>query len=97
MSGVVSEQRRVATVAIPLADLKAIRDEHDHTINDVILAVITGGLRSWLLTRGESVTPGSGLIALVPMSVTEDDGVPTSLGSQVAPHLQACRSGSRTR
>ena len=31
---------------------------------------------------------GSELTALVPMSVTEDDGEPTSLGSQVAPHLQ---------
>ena len=74
-------------------DLRAIRDEHRHTINDVILAVISGGLRSWLLTRGESVTTASGLIALVPMSVTEDDGVPTSLGSQVAPHLQALPIG----
>ena len=80
-------------MSVPLADLKAIRDEHRHTINDVILAVITGGLRSWLLTRGESVSTGSGLIALVPMSVTEDDGVPTSLGSQVAPHLQALPIG----
>ncbi len=55
LAGVVSEQRRVALVSVPLAELKAVRDEHDHTINDVILAVITGGLRSWLLTRGESV------------------------------------------
>jgi diacylglycerol O-acyltransferase / wax synthase len=39
------------------------------------------------------VTTASGLIALVPMSVTEDDGVPTSLGSQVAPHLQALPIG----
>jgi diacylglycerol O-acyltransferase / wax synthase len=93
IGGVVSEQRRVATVSVPLDDLKAIRDEHRHTVNDVILAVIAGGLRAWLLTRGESVTTGSGLIALVPMSVTEDDGVPTSLGSQVAPHLQALPIG----
>ena len=50
--------------------------------------MIAGGLRSWLLTRGESIIPGSSLTALVPMSVTEDDGEPTSLGSQVAPHLQ---------
>ena len=55
LAGVVSEQRRVALVSVPLADLKAVRDEHDHTINDVILAVVAGALRSWLLTRGESV------------------------------------------
>ena len=86
--GVVSEQRRVALVSVPLAELKAVRDEHDHTINDVILAAVAGALRSWLLTRGESVPNGRELTALVPMSVTEDDGEPTSLGSQVAPHLQ---------
>jgi diacylglycerol O-acyltransferase / wax synthase len=73
---------------VPLAELKAVRDEHDHTINDVILAAVAGALRSWLLTRGESVPNGRELTALVPMSVTEDDGEPTSLGSQVAPHLQ---------
>ena len=88
LTGLVSEQRRFATVVASLSDLKAVRQEHHHTINDVVLAMITGGLRSWLLTRGESIIPGSSLTALVPMSVTEDDGEPTSLGSQVAPHLQ---------
>ncbi|MET1005176.1 MAG: WS/DGAT domain-containing protein, partial [Propionibacteriaceae bacterium] len=88
LAGVVSEQRRFATVTVPLSDLKAIRAEHEHTINDVILAVIAGGLRSWLLTRGESLSASTSLTALVPMSVTEDEGEPTSLGSQVAPHVQ---------
>jgi diacylglycerol O-acyltransferase len=88
LAGLVSEQRRYATVSLPLSDLRAVRAEHSHTINDVVLAVVTGGLRSWLLTRGESIGSGSSLTALVPMSVTEDDGEPTSLGSQVAPHLQ---------
>ncbi len=95
LSGVVSEQRRVALVSVPLAELKAVRDEHDHTINDVILAAVTGALRSWLLTRGESVPNGRELTALVPMSVTEDDGEPTSLGSQVAPHLQPLPIGEQ--
>ena len=88
LAGAVSQQRRFATVQMSLADLKAVRATSQHTINDVVLAVISGGLRSWLLTRGESIGSGSSLTALVPMSVTEDDGEPTSLGSQVAPHLQ---------
>ena len=88
LAGLVSEQRRYATASMRLADLRSVRAEHSHTINDVVLAVVTGGLRSWLLTRGESIGSGSSLTALVPMSVTEDDGEPTSLGSQVAPHLQ---------
>lgn len=93
LTGVVSEQRRFATVSAELAEFKAIRAEHDHTINDVLLAVIAGGLRSWLLTRGEAVSSGARLIALVPMSVTEADGEPTSLGSQVAPYLMSLPLG----
>jgi diacylglycerol O-acyltransferase / wax synthase len=93
LAGVVSEQRRFTTVVASLSDLKAVRVEHHHTINDVVLAMISGGLRSWLLTRGESIRSGSSLAALVPMSVTEDDGEPTSLGSQVAPHLQSLPIG----
>jgi diacylglycerol O-acyltransferase len=88
LAGLVSEQRRYATASMRLTDLRAVRAAHSQTINDVVLAVVTGGLRSWLLTRGESIGSGSSLTALVPMSVTEDDVEPTSLGSQVAPHLQ---------
>jgi len=93
LAGVVSEQRRFATAVASLSDLQAVRREHHHTINDVVLAMISGGLRSWLLTRGESIRSGSSLIALVPMSVIEEDGEPTSLGSQVAPHVQSLTIG----
>lgn len=88
LSGVVSQQRRFATLSMPLAELKLARATDDQTVNDVILAVITGGLRNWLLTRGEEFSSRS-LSALVPMSVRDDDaaGEPTALGSQVAPHL----------
>lgn len=93
LTGMLSEQRRVATMCVPLAELKAVRSEHSHTINDVVLAMITGGLRNWLLTRGESLSNGATVTALVPMSVTEDEGVPTSLGSSVTPHLQVLPIG----
>jgi diacylglycerol O-acyltransferase len=83
-----SEQRRVALVSAPLTDLKGLQKEHDHTVNDVVLAVVTGALRSWLLTRGEAIGPSSSLTALVPMSVTDEAAEPTSLGSTVAPHTQ---------
>lgn len=89
LAGTVSEQRRVAVISADLDDLRAIRSEYDHTINDVLLAVITGGLRSWLMTRGETVGAASSVTALVPMSVVEDPDSPeaSSLGSRVAPYL----------
>lgn len=86
LAGIVSEQRRFATVTVPLGDLKAVRATHDHTINDVVLAMIAGGLRAWLLTRGHALSSAV-FTALAPMSVIDEDGEPSSLGSQVAPHL----------
>jgi diacylglycerol O-acyltransferase / wax synthase len=64
-----SEQRRFAMAALKLADFKAVRNAHGGTVNDVILAVIAGALRSWLLARGERVDNRSEVIALVPVSV----------------------------
>ncbi len=83
-----SEQRRFTTVETSLADYRAVRQEQGGTVNDVILATIAGALRSWLLTRAEPVSASTRLRALVPLSVTDDEfAEPTSLGSQVTPHL----------
>jgi diacylglycerol O-acyltransferase len=87
LSAVLSEQRRFATVRTDLEDYRCVRAEHGGTVNDVILATVTGGLRSWLMTRAESLRPSRALRAMVPMSVIDGDLEPTSLGSQVAGHL----------
>ncbi|MDO5682449.1 MAG: wax ester/triacylglycerol synthase family O-acyltransferase, partial [Propionibacteriaceae bacterium] len=86
LAGTPSEQRRVAQVSMPLADLRALRMNERYTVNDVVLALISGALRDWLATRGEP-SPTGGILAMVPMSVIDEDGEPTSLGSHVAPHL----------
>ncbi len=65
----ISEQRRFAMANLKLSDFKAVRAAHGGTINDVILAVVAGGLRAWLLSRGERVNARSELTALVPVSV----------------------------
>ncbi|MDQ1536156.1 MAG: diacylglycerol O-acyltransferase / wax synthase, partial [Actinomycetota bacterium] len=46
----------------------------DVTINDVVLATISGALRSWLLTRGEAVHSGTTVRAMVPISVYDTNG-----------------------
>ncbi len=71
----VSGQRHFVGVTADLNRLKAIRQAHGGTINDVIMAVITGALRSFLLSRGEPVVPGTVLRAMVPMSVRPMAGV----------------------
>ncbi|MDP1878794.1 MAG: wax ester/triacylglycerol synthase family O-acyltransferase [Actinomycetota bacterium] len=65
----IGEQRRFATVDLTLEDLKRVRTEFGGTINDAILAVLTGALRSWLMTRGEPASQGDLLRALLPVSV----------------------------
>ncbi|GAA3514068.1 wax ester/triacylglycerol synthase family O-acyltransferase [Aeromicrobium panaciterrae] len=79
--------RRFASLAADLNDFRAVRDAHGGTVNDVILAAITGGIRGWMLTRAEPVSAKTRFRAMVPMSVVSDDGLPTSFGSKVRGHL----------
>jgi diacylglycerol O-acyltransferase len=88
LSARLSEQRRFATVDTRLSSYQKVRREHGATVNDVVLATIAGALRSWLLTRAETVTSSTRVRALVPLSVVDDElAEPTSLGSQVTPHV----------
>ncbi|HEX7718000.1 MAG TPA: wax ester/triacylglycerol synthase family O-acyltransferase [Marmoricola sp.] len=80
------EQRRVVLVRTALKDYRRVRRVHGGTVNDVILATLTGAIRAWLMTRGEMVDAGRRIKALVPMSVIDEDLEPTSLGSQVVGH-----------
>jgi WS/DGAT/MGAT family acyltransferase len=65
----IGSQRRYGTCATELDDYKRIRKTHGGTVNDVVLAVVAGALRAWLLTRGEQVTSRDSLRAMVPVSV----------------------------
>jgi WS/DGAT/MGAT family acyltransferase len=69
----IGQARRFATTMAPLEDLRKVRAQFDANIHDVVLAVVTGGLRSWLQMRGEAVTGRSSVRALVPMSVDDRD------------------------
>jgi diacylglycerol O-acyltransferase / wax synthase len=86
VTGRLSQQRRFVAVRTDLAVYRRIRRVHGGTVNDVILATITGALRSWLLARSESMAGVRSLKAVVPMSVIDDELEATSLGTQVAPH-----------
>jgi diacylglycerol O-acyltransferase len=82
-----SAQRRIVCVGTDLSDYRAVRRAHGGTVNDVILATLTGAIRAWLMTRADVVGPGRRVRALVPMSVLDEQLEPTSLGSQVVGHL----------
>jgi WS/DGAT/MGAT family acyltransferase len=64
--------RRFAWVRADLAELKRIKGEAGGTVNDVILAAVTGALARYLRSRGES-TRDLELRAMVPISVRADE------------------------
>lgn len=66
-------QNRLFTVAQgELADYRTVRARYDCAINDVVLAVITGAMRNWLMSRGEPVPSTRTVRALAPLSVYPD-------------------------
>ncbi|MEP6462106.1 MAG: wax ester/triacylglycerol synthase family O-acyltransferase [Frankiaceae bacterium] len=68
----IREQRRFGTADTELDDYKRIRKSHGGTVNDAVLATVTGALRQFLLTRGEPVNPRSTIRAMVPVSVKNE-------------------------
>jgi diacylglycerol O-acyltransferase / wax synthase len=64
----IGPHRRVWWARSRLDDFKAIKDALGGTVNDVVLAVVAGGLARWLRSRGVR-TEGLELRALVPVSI----------------------------
>jgi len=83
----IGEQRRYGMAATSLDDYKCIRKAHSEdaaiTVNDVVLAVVSGALRAWMLTRGEAVKPASTVRAMVPVSIRLP-GQAGTLGNRVS-------------
>lgn len=87
INGPLSQHRRFVTLRTDLESYRRVREVHGGTVNDVILATITGGLRAWLMTRAESMGGLRQIKAVVPVSVIDDELEATSLGSQIVAHL----------
>jgi len=68
----VGPHRRFVWVRAELETFKRIKDALGGTVNDVVLAVVTGALRNWLRGRGLK-TEGLELRALVPVSIRAED------------------------
>ncbi len=70
----VHARRRVAFAAVNLGDVKKLKNAMDTSVNDVILAICAGALRTYLLAGDE--LPGIPLVAVVPVSVDPDGAEP---------------------
>lgn len=80
----ITASRRFAYTSIPLDDVKAIRKAFNVKVNDVVLALCAGTLRSYLIQHGG--VPSSPLVAQVPVSLRADDdrSVGTKVGAMFA-------------
>jgi WS/DGAT/MGAT family acyltransferase len=65
-------KRRLETRRVGLEEVKGVKRALGGTVNDVVLAAATGGLRRLLTERGEAL-PEAGVRAMVPMNVRRAD------------------------
>jgi diacylglycerol O-acyltransferase len=78
----IGPHRRYVWARSDLSTFKAIKNALGGTVNDVVLAVVTGSLRNWLHQRGIR-TEGLELRALVPVSIRAADEH-GNLGNRIA-------------
>lgn len=70
----VTAHRNIAFAELDLADIKTVKDRFGVKVNDVVLALVSGVLRRFLLDRGE--LPDSSLVAMIPVSVHDKSDRP---------------------
>ena len=73
LSGHIGRQRRYTWARVSLADVKTIKQALGGTVNNVVLAAISGGFRALLLARGEEPAPHM-VRSLVPVSLRAPGG-----------------------
>jgi WS/DGAT/MGAT family acyltransferase len=70
-NGRVSAHRRFAFGRLSLAEVKAVKNAHGCTVNDVVVSICAGAVRRWLIEHDE--LPDTPLVAQIPVSVRTDE------------------------
>ncbi|MBP2451455.1 WS/DGAT/MGAT family O-acyltransferase [Mycolicibacterium lutetiense] len=87
----ITGRRSVAFAQLDLEDIKTIKKHFDVKVNDVVMALVSGVLRTFLGDRGE--LPESSLVAMVPVSVHDRSDRPgrnqvSGMFSKLDTHLE---------
>ena len=70
----ITGHRNVAFAQLDLEDIKAVKNHFGVKVNDVVMALVSGVLRRFLIDRGE--LPDTTLVATVPVSVHDKSNRP---------------------
>ena len=70
----VTGHRNIAFAQLDLDDIKKVKNQFGVKLNDVVMALVAGVLRKFLLDRGE--LPENSLVAMVPVSVHDKSDRP---------------------
>jgi WS/DGAT/MGAT family acyltransferase len=81
MNGVISVRREFAYCSLPLDDIKRVKNQFGAKVNDVILDVVAGAVRTYLVKRG--ALPDRPVLVTVPMSTRTAEDI--ELGNMVHP------------
>jgi len=80
-NGALTARRAFVSTTVPLGDVKAIKDALGVTVNDVLLAMVAGSLRAFLLER--NALPAESLVAEVPVA-TDPPGARRVTGNRLS-------------
>jgi diacylglycerol O-acyltransferase len=74
-NGPISAHRRFAFTKLSLEEVKEVKNAAGCTVNDVVVAICAGAVRSWLVEHDE--LPEEPLVAQIPVSVRSEEQVGT--------------------
>lgn len=82
-NGSVGPRRALSFSSVAMEDVHKIKDHHGVKVNDIILALVGGALRSYLL--GQGVLPDQPLVSACPISTRADGN--TAMDNQISSML----------
>ena len=94
LNGPIGATRELHLIRERLADVHAAGAAHSATVNDVVLAAVTSGLRDLFLERGEVLKSDRTVTVLIPVSVRDRDRVD---GARQPRGRAACVAAGRHR